>query len=53
MDFPIPGSPPRSTREPGTIPPPKSLFNSSLLELILGRSNTEISETGMGLATRD
>jgi hypothetical protein len=26
--FPTPGSPPTSTIEPGTIPPPKTLFNS-------------------------
>jgi hypothetical protein len=28
VDFPIPGSPPKSTIEPGTMPPPKTLFSS-------------------------
>src|SRR5690625_1038225 len=28
VDFPIPGSPPINTREPGTIPPPSTRFNS-------------------------
>ena len=29
VDFPIPGSPPKRTKEPSTSPPPKTLFNSS------------------------
>ena len=28
VDFPMPGSPPRSTREPFTIPPPRTLSSS-------------------------
>ena len=30
MDFPIPGSPPMSTIEPGTMPPPSTKSNSSI-----------------------
>ena len=29
VDLPIPGSPPIKTSDPGTIPPPKTRFNSS------------------------
>ena len=29
VDFPIPGSPPTSTNEPGTIPPPSTLSSSA------------------------
>ena len=35
VDFPIPGSPPIKTTEPGTIPPPKTLFSSLSLVIIL------------------
>ena len=30
VDFPMPGSPPMSTMEPGTIPPPSTRANSSI-----------------------
>ena len=35
VDFPIPGSPPNSIKDPGTIPPPSTLFNSLSLVTIL------------------
>ena len=35
VDLPIPGSPPRSTNEPFTNPPPNTLFNSPIPVLIL------------------
>ena len=31
VDLPIPGSPPMSTSEPGTMPPPRTRSNSSML----------------------
>src|SRR5689334_14865137 len=31
VDFPIPGSPPSSTSDPGTTPPPSTRSNSSML----------------------
>ena len=43
MDFPIPGSPPIKIREPGTIPPPKTLFSSSSFMRILGLFELSIS----------
>ena len=36
VDFPIPGSPPINTAEPGTNPPPKTLSNSSISVIFRG-----------------
>src|SRR5699024_1146416 len=49
VDLPIPGSPPINTKDPGTIPPPKTRFNSSKLVLNLGVSTVETSSINLGL----
>ena len=38
VDLPIPGSPPTSVREPGTMPPPNTLSNSAMCVLIRSSS---------------
>ena len=43
VDFPIPGSPPINTNDPGTIPPPNTRFNSESTALILTSSDVSIS----------
>src|SRR5262245_48186591 len=44
VDFPIPGSPPTSTTEPGTIPPPRTLSNSGMPVEILVSERDSTSE---------
>ena len=48
VDLPIPGSPPRSVREPLTKPPPRTLSNSSKPDLTLAILifSIEFNETG-------
>ena len=48
MLLPIPGSPPSSTIEPATIPPPKTRLNSSSDVLILYSLFTLISSINFG-----
>src|SRR5580658_6332938 len=43
VDLPIPGSPPTSTTEPGTIPPPSTRSNSSIPLESLGVCASSIS----------
>ena len=52
MDFPIPGSPPTRTREPGTMPPPRTRLSSSRPELTRSSSSigTEERQTGAAAA---
>src|SRR5699024_216891 len=45
VDFPIPGSPPTSTREPCTIPPPSTRSSSAIPVLILSSSSTDTLES--------
>src|ERR1700744_4537620 len=52
VDFPIPGSPPMSTSEPATMPPPNTRLNSASGVNILSSSLKVISETGVGLLER-
>ena len=49
VDFPIPGSPAIRTREPSTIPPPRSLSISALCRVILASSVESISDRDRGL----
>jgi len=39
----MPGSPPISTKDPGTIPPPKTLLSSESFKSILGLFDVSIS----------
>ena len=50
VDFPIPGSPPIKTREPGTSPPPNTRFSSSSCILMRGSSSASISLRITGFA---
>ena len=49
VDFPIPGSPPSKVSEPGTSPPPSTLFSSLSKRLILGSSSVLIWLIEIGL----
>ena len=49
VDFPIPGSPPSKTSEPGTRPPPNTRFNSSSCISMRGSSPPVISLRMTGL----
>ena len=49
MLLPIPGSPPSKIKDPGTIPPPKTLFISESFESNLGFLVVSISEIFRGL----
>ena len=44
----MPGSPPRRIKDPGTIPPPRTLFNSVSFVLILGLFFISISSMFFG-----
>ncbi len=48
MDFPMPGSPPTKTREPRTIPPPRTRSSSLILVLFLLSPDISIAESGRG-----
>ena len=48
VDFPIPGSPPIKTREPGAKPPPSVLSNSGLAELNLFAAVVSMSASFRG-----
>ena len=48
MDFPIPGSPPTSTSEPRTIPPPKTRSSSPIPVRILSSCVASISDNFFG-----
>ena len=48
----MPGSPPKRMSDPGTIPPPKTLFNSSSVVFSLGVFVVSISAIFKGLETR-
>ena len=50
VDFPIPGSPPTNTRDPGTMPPPRTRSNSAMPELIRSVSEVSISSNVTGFA---
>ena len=45
VDLPMPGSPPTRIREPGTMPPPKTLSSSCMCVDILSSSCSVISES--------
>ena len=47
--FPIPGSPPISTSDPGTMPPPSTRSNSSMPEGTRDSSPESIASKGFGL----
>ncbi len=49
MDLPIPGSPPKSTKDPATIPPPKTLSNSETPEEVRLNFSYVIWESGFAL----
>ena len=56
VDLPIPGSPPIKMMDPGTKPPPRTLFNSLLfmdilesLPLFISLSNVVVDELFLGL----
>lgn len=51
VDLPMPGSPPMSTRLPGTSPPPNTRLSSASRVSILGSSCAEISLSGIGRAS--
>src|SRR5260370_1013438 len=48
VDLPTPGSPPTSTRLPGTIPPPSTRFSSSQASARRGAASLEISTRAIG-----
>src|SRR5258708_28660640 len=48
VDLPTPGSPPTSTRLPGTIPPPNTRFSSSQASARRGAASLEISTRATG-----
>src|SRR6266849_9244253 len=50
VDLPTPGSPPTSTRLPGTIPPPSTRFSSPQARRSRGAESAETAVTGTGLA---
>ena len=50
VDFPMPGSPPIKTKEPGTIPPPKTRLNSGSEQVSLGRFSKLTSFNSLGFA---
>ena len=50
VDFPIPGSPPKSTKEPFTSPPPKTLSSSPIPVLVLTFSLPSTSFNIFGIA---
>ena len=49
----MPGSPPRSTSEPLTRPPPRSLSTSDILSLILCSPLQSISLRGIGVTPEE
>src|SRR5690625_159518 len=49
VDFPIPGSPPIKTSEPGTTPPPKTRLNSLIDVVIRGEFSDAIAVIFSGL----
>ena len=51
VDLPIPGSPPSSIREPGTIPPPSTVSNSDIPELMRVYLSYCICERGFALGS--
>ena len=53
VDLPIPGSPPTSTNEPFTIPPPKTLSNSAISVENLSSSFVSIAFIFTGLDDED
>ena len=48
MLLPMPGSPPISTIEPGTIPPPSTRSNSPIPDAMRGASLASITSQGLG-----
>ena len=48
VDFPMPGSPPKSTNEPGTRPPPSTRFSSASFMSIRGSSSVDTSSIATG-----
>ena len=48
VDLPIPGSPPTSTSEPGTSPPPRTRSNSSMPRRRRGRSKSAMDASPVG-----
>ena len=48
VDFPMPGSPPTRTREPGTIPPPSTRSSSCIWVVTLSSSFVSIEERQTG-----
>ena len=52
VDFPMPGSPPNSTSDPGTNPPPNTRFSSPSHMSIRGSSSAAIRPTGTGAARK-
>ena len=47
--LPMPGSPPMSTSEPGTMPPPSTVSSSSMPEEMRSKCSSRTSERGTGL----
>ena len=52
VDFPIPGSPPTSTSEPLTIPPPSTLSSSEYPVSVLSSSSSDIPDRTDGMTSR-
>ena len=50
--LPMPGSPPKRMSDPGTIPPPKTRFNSTSVVLSRGVLAVSISDIFKGVETR-
>ena len=48
VDLPIPGSPPMSTKLPGTIPPPNTRLNSGSEQINLGVFSNVTSANSLG-----
>ena len=51
VDFPMPGSPPTRTRDPGTIPPPSTRSSSRIPVLHLASSSADTSVSGTTFAS--
>ena len=52
VDFPIPGSPPTNTKDPGTMPPPSTLSSSPIFVSFLSSSESLMSFNTTGSALR-
>ena len=50
VDLPMPGSPPINTKEPGTMPPPKTRLNSGSEQVNLGKFSKLTSFNNLGFA---